>query len=135
MAEALNLLGIKRAMVVHGSGMDEIALHGDTKVVEVNQGKISEYTLSPQDFGLKTYSVDLLEGGEPEFNANITANILAGKGTEAHNAAIAINVAALLVLFDQAKDLKHGANIAQEVMASGKAKDTFDAFIELSNQE
>ena len=134
MAEALNLLGIKRAMVVHGSGMDEIALHGSTKVVEVNQGNISEYEINPTDFGLKTYSVDLLEGGEPDFNANITSNILKGQGSEAHNAAIAINVAALLVLFDKANDLKQGADIAQQVMASGKAMDTFNAFIELSNQ-
>jgi anthranilate phosphoribosyltransferase len=133
MAEALKLLGIKRAMVVHGSGMDEIALHGDTKVVEVNQGQISEYQLSPADFGLKNHPVDQLVGGDPQFNADITAKILAGQGSDAHNSAIAVNVAALLVLFDQAKDLKHGATIAQEVMASGKAKSSFEQFIELSN--
>lgn len=135
MAEAVSLLGVKRGMVVHGSGMDEIALHGSTKVVEINHGEISEHTLTPEDFGLKTYDVATLAGGDPQFNADITASILAGKGSEAHNAAIAINVAALLVLFDKAQNLKQGAQIAQEIMASGKAKDTFDAFIELSNTD
>jgi anthranilate phosphoribosyltransferase len=134
MAEALLLLGVKRAMVVHGSGMDEIALHGDTKVVEVKDGQISEYTLSPADFGFETYQVSELEGGEPEFNCNITANILDGKGTDAQNAAIAINVSALLVLFNKADNFKQGAAIAQEMMASGKARATFDQFIALSNQ-
>lgn len=132
MAEALLLLGVKRAMVVHGSGMDEIALHGDTTVVEIKNGQLSEYTLSPQDFGLKTYNVADLAGGDPAFNANITTRLLAGQGTDAHNAAIAINVSALLYLFDQAQDLKQGCNIAQEMMASGKAKQTMEHFIELS---
>lgn len=132
MAEALLLLGVKRAMVVHGSGMDEIALHGDTKVVEIKDGKINEFNLNPQDFGLKTYSVDQLAGGEPEFNANITRQILAGQGSEAHNAAIAVNVAALLYLFGQADTFTQGANIAQQMMASGKAKETMAQFIELS---
>lgn len=133
MAEALQLLGVKRAMVVHGSGVDEIALHGDTKVVEINHADIKEYQLSPQDFGLKNYSLDDLAGGDPQFNCNITANILAGKGSDAHNAAIAVNVAALLVLFDQARDFKQGAAIALEMITSGKAKQTFDQFIALSN--
>jgi anthranilate phosphoribosyltransferase len=134
MAEALSLLGVKRAMVVHGSGVDEIALHGDTTVVEVNNGEIREYTLSPQDFGLKNYSIEALVGGDPEFNSKITANVLAGTATEAQNAAIAVNVSALLYLFDKVDNFKQGADIAQQMMASGKAKQTFEHFIELSQQ-
>jgi anthranilate phosphoribosyltransferase len=132
MAQALQLLGVKRAMVVHGSGMDEIALHGDTKVVEIKDGQLNEFTLSPQDFGLKHGNIDELAGGEPAFNANITARLLEGQGTQAHNSAIAVNVAALLYLFGQASDLKQGANIALEMIASGKAKNTLDQFIDLS---
>ncbi len=132
MAETLLLLGVKRAMVVHGSGVDEIALHGDTRVVELKDGQLNEYSLSPADFGLKNYGLDDLAGGDPAFNANITAKLLAGQANEAHNAAIAVNVSALLYLFGQAKDFKQGATIAQEVIASGKAKHTMDQFIELS---
>ena len=134
MAEALQLLGLERAMVVHGSGTDEIALHGSTKVVELKDGELSEYELTPADFGLDTYDLADLAGGKPEFNASVTAAIIDGKGTAAHNAAIAINVGALLTLFGKADNFKHGAQIAQEVMASGKARETFDQFIALSQQ-
>ena len=52
-AETLNLLGYKNAMVIHGSGLDELALHGTSTIVEVNNGDITEYTVSPADFGVK----------------------------------------------------------------------------------
>ncbi len=134
MAEALKLLGTKRAMVVNGSGMDEIALHGPTTVVELNNGELSEYVLTPEDFALQGCDVAALVGGEPEFNANITAELLSGRGTQAQQSAIAVNVAALLLLFGKVSDLKQGAAMALEVMASGKAKETFDTFAALSQQ-
>lgn len=133
-AQALSLLGVKRAMVVHGSGMDEIALHGETTIVEVNQGKISEYTVTPSDFGIKSYPISSLAGGEPSDNAKITTQILKGQGSAAHNAAVAMNVSALLVLFEQATDFKQGMDIAQQALATGQAQATLNSFIALSNQ-
>lgn len=134
MAEALKLLGTKRAMVVHGSGMDEIALHGSTKVVELKDGELSEYTITPEDFGVEPCAIEALAGGEPEFNAKVTLDLLEGKGTKAQQAAIAINVSALLVLFDKADNFKQGADMAFEMLASGKAKATFEQFAKLSQQ-
>jgi len=133
MAQTLNTLGTKRAMIVHGSGTDEIALHGSTQVVELNNGKITQYTLNPSDFDLANYSLEQLAGEGPQYNANASLAILQAKGTEAHNAAIVVNVAALLYLTGQAQSLKQGAQITHSLLRSGKAMDTLNAIIEVSH--
>ncbi|TMO30451.1 anthranilate phosphoribosyltransferase [Pseudoalteromonas sp. S4492] len=133
MAETLKTLGTKRAMVVHGAGTDEIALHGTTKVVELNNGELSEYTLTASNFGLANYSLEQLAGQGPEYNAKASLAILQGQGEMAHNAAIIANVAALLYLTDKAGDLKAAADQVSELLASGKAMDTLNAIIEVSH--
>ena len=120
-------------MVVHGAGTDEIALHGTTKVVELNNGELSEYTLTASDFGLANYSLEQLAGQGPEYNAKASLAILQGQGEMAHNAAIIANVAALLYLTDKASDLKAAADQVSELLASGKAMDTLNAIIEVSH--
>ena len=77
-AETLLALGLKTGMVVHGAGLDEIAIHGPTQVAEIRDGEIREYLLTPADFGLDTYPVSAIQGGEPEENRAITAAILEG---------------------------------------------------------
>jgi len=134
-ALALQLTGVKRAFVVHGSGLDEIALHGDTQVIEIKEGELIERTLSPQDFGIQNYSLDDIKGGTPQENANIIKAILSGNGQEAHNAAVIINCAALLYLHDKADDLKSAAQLASEVLASGKGLTTLEQLVTLSNEE
>lgn len=119
-AETMLQMGLKRAAVVHGSGLDEVAVHGETHVAEIKDGKIVEYTLTPQDFGLETYPLDAIKGGEPEENRAIITDILNGKGTPAQLAAVAVNVALLLRLFGK-EDLKANAAQAIDVMNSGKA--------------
>lgn len=133
MAQTLHTLGTKRAMIVHGSGTDEIALHGPTQVVKLDNGKITQYTLNPSDFDLANYSLEQLAGEGPQYNANASLAILQGKGTEAHNAAIVVNVAALLYLTGQAESLKQGAQITHSLLRSGKAMDTLNAIIEVSH--
>ncbi|WP_138973963.1 MULTISPECIES: anthranilate phosphoribosyltransferase [Pseudoalteromonas] len=135
MAETLKTLGTKRAMVVHGSGTDEIALHGLTTVAELNNGEIRHYTISPADFGLANYSLEQLAGEGPEYNANASRAILAGTGTDAHNAAIIVNVAALLYLTNKADDLKSAATQVKEVLQSGRALNTLNAIVTSSNKE
>ncbi|BDF94489.1 anthranilate phosphoribosyltransferase [Pseudoalteromonas sp. KAN5] len=135
MAETLKTLGTKRAMVVHGSGTDEIALHGLTTVAELNNGEIRQYTISPADFGLANYSLEQLAGEGPEYNANASRAILAGTGTDAHNAAIIVNVAALLYLTNKADDLKSAATQVKEVLQSGRALNTLNAIVTSSNKE
>ncbi len=80
-AETLATMGLKRAAVVHGSGLDEVAIHGETHVAEIIDGVITEYTLTPADFGLNSYPLEAIRGGEPKENQAIIKNILTGKGT------------------------------------------------------
>lgn len=133
MAEALRLTGVERAFVVHGSGLDEIALHGDTQIIELKEGQLIERILSPQDFGLKNYTLEEIKGGTPQENADIITAILSGKGQEAHNAAVIINCAALLYLHDKANDLTTAAQLAGDVLTSGKGLATLEQLVALSN--
>lgn len=119
-AETLKMLGYTHAYVVHGSGMDEVAIHGETQVAEVRNGEIRYFTLMPQDFGLKQYTLKDIEGGTPEMNRDMLIAILQGYGKPAHEAAIAANVAMLMSLFGQS-DLKQNAQQAIDMMHSGKA--------------
>lgn len=133
-AKSVQLTGVENAWVVHGSGLDEIALHGPSQVTEIRHGELTEKTITPQDFGLETYSLEDIKGGTPEENANMSKMILAGKGKPAHNAAVIINCAALLYLHNKAGNLKAAAEIATKVLASGDALTTLNTLVEVSNQ-
>jgi anthranilate phosphoribosyltransferase len=119
-AETMAKMGMKRAAVVFGSGLDEVAIHGETQVAEIIDGEISEYTLTPADFGVNVHPLEAIQGGEPAENREIITNILTGKGTEAQVEAVAVNVALLLRLFGQ-EDLKANTQQAIDVINSGKA--------------
>lgn len=119
-AETLKVLGYQRAAVVHGGGMDEVAIHAPTQVAELNNGKIDEYELTHKDFGLDAFPLSALEGGSPEENRDILTALLQGKGQPAHEAAVAANVALLLKLFGQ-EDLHQNAQQALAAIHSGQA--------------
>lgn len=123
-AETLQLLGYQHAMVVHGSGLDEIALHGETQVAEIHGDKITTYYLSPSDFGLGEHSLQSIKGGEPQENKAMIEAVLSGKGEVAHQHAVAANTAALIKLVGKADTYKEAANLALEVLASGKPLET-----------
>lgn len=132
-AQALQLLGKKAAWVVHGSGMDEIALHGKTNVVQLKDNHLTEFELSPQDFGLASFQLEQIRGGSPKENADNIHQVLSGHGQDAHNAAIIINTAPLLLLNGLANELKQAANIVRDQLSSGKATATLERFVQLSN--
>ena len=133
-AQSLKLLGKKAAWVVHGSGMDEIALHGSTKVAQLKDGEISYFDLSPIDFDLSEFALEQIKGGTPEQNADNIREVLSGHGEEAHNAAVIINTAPLLLLNGLASDLKQAAQMVKQQLTSGKALKTLEQFVALSNQ-
>ncbi|MEL0629329.1 anthranilate phosphoribosyltransferase [Psychromonas aquatilis] len=126
-------LGMKRVMVVYGSGLDEVALHGTTQVAELHEGKITEYTLTPEDFGVEHHPVESIFGGSPEQNKQIIEQILQGKGTEAQQSAVAINVSALLVLNGKADNFKQGTEMALSSMQSGRPLTLLKQLAEQSN--
>lgn len=138
LAQALLLTGVEHAWVVHGSGLDEIALHGSTTVTEIADGVLLDKQITPEDFGLNRYSLDDIKGGTPKENAELVKAILSGHGKPAHNSAVIINCAALLYLHrselgGKADTLKQAAQYASEVLASGKALTTLDTLVKVSN--
>ena len=122
-AETAVALEHQHSFVVHGSGLDEVALHGETQVAEIKNGKIEYFTLTPEDFGLKTQSLESLRGGEPQENAQYLTALLQGKGKAEHANAVAANTALLLKLFGH-DDLKQNVQNVLAHLASGKAFET-----------
>ena len=119
-AETAVALGHQHSFVVHGSGLDEVALHGETQVAEIKNGKIEYFTLTPEDFGLKTQSLESLRGGEPQENTQYLTALLQGKGKAEHANAVAANTALLLKLFGY-DDLKQNVQNVLAHLASGNA--------------
>ena len=122
-AETAVALEHQHSFVVHGSGLDEVALHGETQVAEIKNGKIEYFTLTPKDFGLKAQSLESLRGGEPQENAQMLTALLQGKGKAEHANAVAANTALLLKLFGH-DDLKQNVQNVLAHLASGKAFET-----------
>lgn len=133
LAQTLQKLGTERAMVVHGAGTDEIALHGSTFVVEINGDELKQYELTAADFGLATYSLESIAGDTPDYNAKASLAILSGQGPDAHNAAIAVNVAALLCLQGRFDCLKQACQYVLDVLKSGAALQTLERIKEVSH--
>ncbi|RUO26138.1 anthranilate phosphoribosyltransferase [Aliidiomarina minuta] len=121
MAETLQLLGCPRAMVVHGTGLDEIALHGPTRVVEVNQEQIQEYELNPTDFGVQDAPISSLRGGDADQNARLLKAVLEGQGKPEHRDAIAMNVAALLYMTGSSDSLQDATAAVLQHLSEGHA--------------
>ena len=97
-AQTLRDLGHNNALVVHGSGLDEIALHGPTNAIHVHEGQLTEFTLSPSDFGINELPLSAVEGDTPQHNVQAIKKVFIGEGETAHTHAIALNAATLLWL-------------------------------------
>lgn len=126
-ADVAQRLAMPRALIVHGSGLDEIAVHGETAVIEIDGEQQTQYSISPADFGFTEYPLSAITGGEPEVNRQMIANVLAGQGQSAHEAAIATNAAALIHLHGKTPSLAAAAEQAVDAMRSGKALATIEA--------
>lgn len=134
MADVLIKLGIKGAMVVNGSdGLDEITMTGVTNVCEVRDGKISEYTIDPHDYGFEYCSPDDLKGGTPEENAQITLNILNGSDRGAKRNTVVLNAGCAIYCSGHAADIAEGVKIAAEMIDSGKALAKLNEMKEFTN--
>ena len=120
MAKVLIELGLSRGIVVHGSGLDEIAPHGDTQVVEIHQGKMKQKIIGPETFGFKKFSLDKIRGGERDENLEISLNILSGNGTEEQKQMLAMNIAPLLLMDKKVNSLREGAEIAMAELSTDR---------------
>jgi anthranilate phosphoribosyltransferase len=122
LASALQKLGAEKACVVHSDdGMDEVTLSCGTMVEEVNRSEpLKEYHLQPKDFGLPNYELNIIKGGDKDFNAEITLNILKGAKSPARDIVIA-NAALGVFVAGKANTIIECKNEAEESINSGKA--------------
>jgi len=126
-AESLTHMDVERALVVHGDGMDEIALHGPTTVAEVDGDEVAEFTLTPDDLGLDSATVDAIAGGTPEENAADLSGIVRGDVTGPKRDVILANAGAAVYVAGLADSIEEGTAVAANAIDEGDAAETFEA--------
>lgn len=136
-AEALQVLGHERALVVHGEpGMDELSPLGPTEVVELRDGELSRWSFDPvRELGWERYEPIELAGGERDENAATVADVLAGRRKGGARAAVVLNAAAALYIADRATTLTEGVAMAESILDSGEALDQLERLREASQRE
>ncbi len=131
-AEAAVMLGIKRALVVHGDdGLDEISVTGPTKLLTIEtDGSVREGRITPEEFGIKPYSLNDLKGGSAEENGAVAQKLLAGKGPKALMEAVSLNAGAGLFVYGRASSITEGYETAKEALENGRVAKKLEEVIE-----
>jgi anthranilate phosphoribosyltransferase len=133
LAEALSMLGLHRALVVHGlDGLDEITIAGPTRIAEVRDGTIRTYEVTPEELGLKRGTLDDISGGDAAANATIIRDVLAGKKSSRKDVVL-LNAAAALVAAGKADHLADALPLASKSIDSGAAAEKLQALVEFTN--
>ena len=134
LAQVLVNLGVRRGMVVYGQDkLDEISMSAPTTVCEIRDGWFKSYVITPEDFGFTRCTKDDLRGGTPEENAKITRDILNGARGPKRDAVL-LNAGAALYIGGRAENFADGVRLAGELIDSGKALQTQEKLIEVSNR-
>jgi anthranilate phosphoribosyltransferase len=131
-AETLRSLGVERALVVHGSGLDEVAVHAFTQAVRLADGELERLEITPEQAGLKRFPIESIRGGSPDENAILLRDLLAGRGSAAQRAIVAINAGALLMIAGIASVLRVGVERVSDSITSGRARQLLGDFVEAS---
>ncbi len=132
-AHVLKNLGSVRAMVVHGmEGLDEISLCGPTKVAELREGQIKEYTIAPEEMGLQPCRLEALHGGNAEQSAAIVRGVLQGDKGPARDVVL-LNSGAALYVSGSAASIRNGMALAASSIDSGKARQKLEQLVQLTN--
>ena len=133
-AEVLKRIGVKRAMVVHSTGLDEISTVSPTQILELKaDGAISEHTIYPDEFGIEMACIEDLKGGDAAANAEIIKAILEGRETGARKDIVVMNAAAAIMVASLADNFPDAIAIAKQSIETGRAKAALDKMIEISN--
>ena len=134
LAQVLVSLGVKRGMVVYGMDkLDEISLSAPTRICEIKDGWFRSTTVRPEDFGFERCAKADLKGGTPAENAATTRAILSGQQGHKRNAVL-LNAGAALYIGGKADSMEKGVVLASEIIDSGAALHTLEAFVEVSNR-
>jgi len=134
-ANVLKNLGVERAMVVHGAGgLDEASTFGPTYVCEVDDGRVRQYTLTPEELGLEKASVADLRGGDAKLNAEIAMKILGGVRGPKRDVVL-LNAACGIYVGGKASSLQEAMGVAAESVDSGAALEKLRGYVERSRLE
>ncbi len=134
LAEVLSSLGVKRGMVVYGQDkLDEISLSSPTSVCEIRDGWFRSFVITPEEFGFERCKKEDLRGGTPQENAEIVRRILSGEKGPKRDAVL-LNAGASLYIGGKADSIREGVELAANIIDSGKASETLDKFIRISNE-
>ncbi|HEX7037733.1 MAG TPA: anthranilate phosphoribosyltransferase [Pseudomonadales bacterium] len=131
-AEVLSLLDAEHVLVVHSNGLDEIALDGGTRVVELKDGVIEEYEIAPEDFGLERRSRDGLRADSPAASLALVRQSLTEPASPAADL-VSLNAGAAIYVAGIAGSLSSGVALAREAIVTGSAMQRFDELIRLTN--
>lgn len=135
LAKVLASLGVKRAAVVYGQArLDEISPVGPTTICELRDGYYRTTVIRPEDFGMTSGNKEELVGGVPEVNAQITRDILSGKAQGTRRNAVLLNAGTALFTAGRAETIADGIQLAARMIDSGKAMETLEKCIAVSNQ-
>jgi anthranilate phosphoribosyltransferase len=131
MARCLGRLGVRRAWVVHGVGLDEISLSGPTTVAAFEDGAVQVFALAPEDAGMQRCDASALKGGDPEANAAIALEVLRGVRGPRRDVVV-LNAGAALIVAGKARDLREGVRLAEDALDEGRASRVLEAVREVS---
>jgi anthranilate phosphoribosyltransferase len=124
---ALQELGHAHALVVHGeAGMDEISPRGPTRVAELSEGRVREYTVTPEEVGVEPRPLEELAGGEPEENARIIEGVLSGTDRGGARSAVLLNAGAAIRVAGRAESLADGVQKAAQSVDEGAAAEALE---------
>ena len=133
LAEALSMLGLHRALVVHGlDGLDEITITGPTRIAEVREGVIRTYEVTPEEFGIKRSGIEAISGGNAAENAAVIREVLQGKKS-ARRDVVLLNAAAALIAAGKADHFKDALPLATKSIDSGGAAGKLDLLIRFTS--
>jgi anthranilate phosphoribosyltransferase len=133
-ARALGALGAERAWSVHGGGMDELTITGETEVAEWREGAIRLFTITPEAVGLQRASLAEITGGDPAFNAAALTRLLDGE-TGPYRDIVLLNAAAAFLVADKVETLREGVELAGAVLDDGRAKAALAGLVAATNAE
>jgi anthranilate phosphoribosyltransferase len=131
LASVFLMMGSERALVVHGSGMDEITNTGETQISELLDGAVKSYCIMPQDLGYPLAKPEDLVGGTPVDNARRLVAVMNGEKSPARDI-IAMNSGAAVYVSGGASTLKEGAKMAEEAIDSGRAMEVLHKMVEMN---
>ena len=133
MIEALKLLGVQRALVVHSDGLDEISTAGVTKIAELRNGRITNTELDPENLGFKPADINSLAVSDAKTSATIIKEILSGKEERPGKDIVVLNAAAAIIVAGLADDFESAIKIAEASVSNGEAMASLEKLVKISN--